>query len=96
VSFCRFHAPDQKLKRRSSSFFVFRTSDQNRKIILSVFCVATILVKAISEETSSLFHHPILENNGMTQVTFDFFTLVKLRALSLASEEVIFLDNVSP
>ena len=65
-------------------------------MILSVFCVVTILVKVISEATSSLFRHPILENNGTTRVTFDFFMLVKLRALSLTFEEVVCSDNVSP
>ena len=84
------------MKRRSSLFFVFCTLDQNQKTISSVFCIATILVKAISEATLSLFHHPILENNGTTRVTFDFFTLVKLRALSLTSEEFVYSDNVSP
>jgi len=29
-------------------------------------------------------------------VIFDFFTLVKLRALSLAAEEIVCSDNVSP
>ena len=65
-------------------------------MIPSVFYVATILVKSISEATSSLFHHPILKNNGMMRVIFAFFTLVKLRALSLVSEEVVYSDNVSP
>ena len=65
-------------------------------MIPSVFCIATVLVKLISKATSSLFRHPILENNGMMRVTFDFFTLIKLRALSLASEEVVCSDNISP
>ena len=65
-------------------------------MISSVFRVATILVKIVSEATSSLFRHPILENNRTTRVTFDFFTLFKLRGLSLPSEEVVCSDNISP
>ena len=65
-------------------------------MIPSVFCVETILVKSISEATSSLFRHSILENNGTTRVIFVSFTLVKLRALLLAFEEVVCSDSVSP
>ena len=54
-------------------------------------------LKTISEATSRLFRHPILVKiNGATRAIFDFFKLVKLRALSLVSEEIIYSDYVSP
>jgi len=66
------------------------------KTIPSVFYIVTILVKMSVKQHRVYFITPYSKNNGMTRLIFDFFTLVKLRALSLASEEGGYSDNVSP
>jgi len=84
------------MKRRVELVFRFHTPDQKMKTIPSVFYVATMLIKSLVKQCGVYFVTPYSKNNGMTQAIFDFFTLVKFRALSLVSEEIVYSDNVSP
>ena len=66
-------------------------------MITSVFYVATILIKSVSEATSSLFRHPILEKqwNDASDLRF-LHTRLNSEHYLLAIEEVVCSDNVSP
>ena len=55
-----------------------------------------MLIKILEKQRRVFFVTPYSKNNGTTRVTFDFFTLVKFRALPLAAEEIVCSDNVSP
>ena len=67
-----FSRSGSNMKREVELIFRFHTLGPKMKTIPSVFYVATMLVKIISEATSSLFRHPILEKewNGASDLRF--------------------------
>ena len=86
-----------KLEKAIELTFLFSYSRfKNEKQYRVYSALRPYSLKLLAKQHRVYFVIPYSKNNRTTRMTFDFFMLVKLRALSLVCEEVICSDKVSP